>query len=128
MVTINEEQLDIIKHYYELVEVVDEALQYLSSDRFNEDGKVEQKVMQDSLMAISKIMEANEHLKRIFSNVPDKVQTFDQFESFLEELDRLNDVFDISVLRKETLQRHVAPAFEAWKMGVEKQLIKYIVH
>ena len=128
MVTINEEQLDLIKHYYELVEVVDEALQYLSSDRFNEDGKVEQKVMQDSLMAISKIMEANEQLKRIFSGVPDKVQTFNQFESFLEELDRLNDVFDISVLRKETLQHHVAPAFENWKLGVEKQLIKYIVH
>ena len=128
MVTINEEQLDLIKHYYELVEVVDEALQYLSSDRYNEDGKVEQKVMQDSLMAISKIMEANEHLKRIFSSAPDKVHTFDQFESFLDELDRLNDVFDISVLRKETLQQRVAPAFEAWKMGVEKKLIKYIVH
>ncbi|WP_100333221.1 hypothetical protein [Bacillus alkalisoli] len=128
MVTIKEEQFNVIKHYYELVEVVEEAMQYLSSDRFNEDGKVEQKVIQESLMAIAKIAEANEHLKRIFSEAPEKVRAFNQFESFLDELDRLNDVFDISFLRKETIQHHVAPAFEAWKIGVEEQLIKYIVH
>jgi hypothetical protein len=63
-----------------------------------------------------------------FSDEVDTLKAISQFEGFIDELDSLGHFSAHPIKEKEVFSTYLIPAFEEWKLDMQKQLLPFLTH
>jgi hypothetical protein len=128
MAAINEEGFLLLHQYNELLETVEEAFLYLSDDTKETSAAVSRQIVLDSYEAIGKIAEAHVQLVFLFEENMEALQSISDFSSLIDELEQVGHFDQKEGPEKEVLTTYFRPAFESWKMEMQKPVLSYIAH
>lgn len=124
----NEEEFLVLQQYNGLLESLEEAFLYLCDNADQHATDAVKQVKEDSYLAIAKIAETHVFMVNWFSHDEDALQAIGQFEGFIDELESLGHFSAHPIKEKAVFSTYLIPAFEEWKVDMQKQLLPFLTH
>lgn len=125
---LNEEEFLVLQQYNGLLESLEEAFLYLCDNAEQPATDAVKQVKEDSYLAIAKIAETHVFMVNWFSHDEDTLQAIGRFEGFSDELESLGHFNAHPIKEKEVFSTYLIPAFEEWKIDMQKQLLPLLTH
>jgi hypothetical protein len=125
---LKEEEFLVLQQYNGLLESLEEAFLYLCNNADQPLTDVAKQVKEDSFLAISKIAETHVSMVEWFSDEVGALKAISQFEGFIDELYSLGHFSEHPIKEKEVFSMYLIPAFEEWKLDMQKQLLPLLTH
>ncbi|MBM7618355.1 hypothetical protein JOC95_000197 [Bacillus tianshenii] len=128
MMRLKEEEFLVLQQYNGLLESLEEAFLYLCDNAGQPESSAVKKVKENSYLAISKIAETHVFMVNWFSHDEAALRAIGQFEGFIDELESLGHFSAHPINEKEVFSTYLIPAFEEWKVDMQKQLLPFLTH
>ncbi|MFE7060625.1 hypothetical protein ACFVAD_00570 [Sutcliffiella sp. NPDC057660] len=128
MMRLNEEVFLVLQQYNGLLESLEEAFLYLCDNADQPASNTTKQVKEDSYLAITKIVETHVFMVDWFSEQEDALKVITEFEGFIDELESLGHFSAHPIKEKEVFSTYLIPAFEEWKVDMQKQLLPFLTH
>ncbi len=127
MVKLSHEQLAVIQQYVALLETIEEGFAYVCESFTNYERTQGDVVLADIFMAFGQIGTTNERsLAHFFADDIALLNELQRFSSVVEEAWKLDGKLHDPNAKQQIVEKHVAPAFEAWKLSVMQHLRPYV--
>lgn len=126
MIELTEAQYVMVKNYNDLLETMEQGFEYTIESFENMERTQGDQILADVFTAFSQINETNEAMLDIFTEEKDVSTKIDNFKGVIAEIAKLEEVFDDQAARQTIILNHIFPAFQAWKMAIQKALKTYI--
>jgi hypothetical protein len=122
----NETQLLVVRGYLDLLETIDEAFSYVTSQPvINQVGAAE-KMLPDILAGWTKLNETHGIFRSYFIDQPSVNHSIDLFNKLINEWE--TNSYIQSKSSSYELIKWFEPSYQKWKQGMEKELQKVTVH
>ncbi len=118
-------QYDMVERYIALLDTVEEAFEYVVEGFENYERTQGDQVLADIFSAFSQIASTNENLVALFSGELMILQHLDQFRGVIKEVEKLEGAYDNQTLKQQLITQSIFPAYQAWKLSIQKSLSKY---
>jgi uncharacterized protein YicC (UPF0701 family) len=119
-VKIDEKQYELIQQYMDMLETIEEALNYVTAS-FTDIKKTEGgRVLTDVFEALGQVSESNKVFKELFNNRPEFISVLENFETVIDQAMELNGHFQESNVKEEIVKGKLSPAFLAWKLEIDQ--------
>jgi hypothetical protein len=119
-VKIDEKQYELIQQYIDMLETIEEALNYVT-ESFTDIEKTEGgRVLADVFEALGQVSESNRVFKDLFNNRPEFITVLEKFESVIDQALELNGHFQESNVKEEIVKGKLSPAFSSWKLEIDQ--------
>ncbi|MGM0837650.1 MAG: hypothetical protein ACQEV7_15945 [Bacillota bacterium] len=128
MIRFNEEEFLVLQQYNGLLESLEEAFLFLCDNVDRPSTDAAKQVKEDSYLAITKIVETHVFMVDWFSDQEDALKVITEFEGFIDELESLGHFSAHPIKEKEIFSTYLIPAFEEWKLDMQKQLLPILTH
>ncbi|MFJ8266906.1 hypothetical protein [Peribacillus asahii] len=127
MITLTEEQYQLIQQYTELVRTVNEAFTYVVTS-FDDLSYTEgDTVLSDIFTALQQLSGANSQLTILFKDLDAVNESIMQFSQVVEGVDKLDSVWGNVEARQQFIRETLAPAYTSWSERVLHILQPYAV-
>ncbi|MFB5282840.1 hypothetical protein [Peribacillus sp. Hz7] len=127
MITLTEEQYQLIQQYTELVRTVNEAFTYVVTS-FDDLSYTEgDTVLSDIFTALQQLSGANSQLTILFKDLDAVNESIMQFSQVVEGVDKLDSVWGNVEARQQFIRETLAPAYTSWSEHVLHVLQPYAV-
>ncbi|ACJ34922.1 hypothetical protein [Anoxybacillus flavithermus] len=127
MVHLTPEQLTVVHQYAALLDTIEEGFQYVIESFRNYERTQGDVVLADIFTAFSQINVTNERsLAHFFADDVALLNELQRFSSVIEEAWKLDGKLHDPNAKQQIVEKHVAPAFEAWKVSVMQHLRPYV--
>ncbi|MCX8002408.1 MAG: hypothetical protein N2661_07515 [Anoxybacillus mongoliensis] len=127
MVHLTPEQLTVVRQYAALLDTIEEGFQYVIESFANYERTQGDVVLADIFTAFGQIDTTNERsLARFFADDIALLSELQRFSSVVEEAWKLDGKLHDPNAKQQIVEKHVAPAFEAWKVSVMQHLRPYV--
>jgi hypothetical protein len=129
MVKLSHEQLAVIQQYVALLKTIEEGFAYVCESFTNYERTQGDVVLADIFMAFGQIDKTNRSsLARFFADDRAVLEEIARFSAVADEAWKLDGKLDDPNAKQEIVEKHLAPAFEAWKTGMMALLRPYVEH
>jgi len=127
MVTLTEEQYQLIQQYTGLVRTVNEAFTYVVTS-FDDLSYTEgDTVLSDIFTALQQLSGASSQLTVLFKDLEAVNESIVQFSQVVEGVDKLDSVWGNVEARQQFVRETLAPAYTSWSERVLHILQPYAV-
>lgn len=127
MVHLTPEQLTVVRQYAALLDTIEEGFQYVIESFANYERTQGDVVLADIFTAFGQIDAVNERsLAHFFADDTALLNELQRFPSVVEEAWKLDGKLHDPNAKQQIVEKHVAPAFEAWKVSVMQHLRPYV--
>ena len=127
MVKLSHEQLAVIQQYVALLETIEEGFAYVCESFTNYERTQGDVVLADIFTAFDQIDAVNERsFAQFFAGEEAVLHELKRFSSVIEEAWKLDGKLHDPNAKQQIVEKHVAPAFEAWKVSVMQHLRPYV--
>ncbi|OOE03599.1 hypothetical protein BO219_07210 [Anoxybacillus kestanbolensis] len=127
MVHLTPEQLTVVRQYAALLDTIEEGFQYVIESFANYERTQGDVVLADIFTAFGQIDATNERsLAHFFVDDTALLNELQRFSSVVEEAWKLDGKLHDPNAKQQIVEKHVAPAFEAWKVSVMQHLRPYV--
>lgn len=118
-------QYDMVERYIALLDTVEEAFEYVVEGFENYERTQSDQVLVDIFSAFSQIANTNENLVALFSGEKEILTTLEQFNGVIKEVEKLEGNYDNPMVKQQLITQSIFPAYQAWKLSIQKPLSKY---
>ncbi|MDF0726085.1 hypothetical protein PY093_05075 [Cytobacillus sp. S13-E01] len=125
MMQLSEAQFEMVDRYNSLLHTVEEAFEYVVESFENYERTQGDQVLADIFSALSQIRNTNENLVSLFREEKALVTDILKFEAVIKEVEKLEIQFEDQTLKQQLIKTNIFPAFQAWKLLMQKSLEKY---
>jgi hypothetical protein len=119
-VKIDEKQYGLIKQYMDLLETIEEALDYVTASFTHIEMTDGGRVLADVFEALGQVSESNNVFKDLFNERPEFICVFEKFEAVIDQALELSGHFQESNVKEEIVKGKLSPVFSAWKLEVDQ--------
>ncbi|MDX8363830.1 hypothetical protein [Cytobacillus sp. IB215665] len=126
MVKLDAPQYEIVKKYTELLDTIEEGLDYVKGSFDNLERTEGDRVLADIFTAFSKINDTNQQLLDIFSRNEIVRNQVNQFPGVIAECVKLEQHFSNQTEKQAIISKNIIPAFLAWKEPIQHTFSSYI--
>ncbi|MGG3841782.1 hypothetical protein [Anoxybacillus kestanbolensis] len=127
MVHLTPEQLTVVRQYAALLDTIEEGFQYVIESFANYERTQGDVVLADIFTAFGQIDETNRSsLARFFADDRAVLEEIARFSAVADEAWKLDGKLHDPNTKQQIVEKHVAPAFEAWKVSVMQHLRPYV--
>lgn len=127
MVHLTPEQLTVVRQYAALLDTIEEGFQYVIESFANYERTQGDVVLADIFTAFGQIDAVNERsFAQFFAGEEAVLHELQRFSSVVEEAWKLDGKLHDPNAKQQIVKKHVAPAFEAWKLSVMQHLRPYV--
>ncbi|WP_461201895.1 hypothetical protein [Anoxybacillus sp. TBDG-1] len=127
MVHLTSEQLTVVRQYAALLDTIKEGFQYVKESFVDYERTQGDVVLADILEAFDQIDTVNERsFAQFFADDIALLNELQRFSSVVEEAWKLDGNLHDPHAKQQIVEKHVAPAFEAWKVSVMQHLRPYV--
>lgn len=127
MVHLTPEQLTVVRQYAALLDTIEEGFHYVIESFANYERTQGDVVLADIFTAFGQIDTTNERsLAHFFADDTALLNELQRFSSVVEEAWKLDGKLHDPNAKQQIVEKHVAPAFEAWKVSMMQHLRPYI--
>ena len=127
MVHLTPEQLTVVRQYAALLDTIEEGFHYVIESFANYERTQGDVVLADILEAFDQIDAVNERsFAQFFAGEEAVLHELKRFSSVIEEAWKLDGKLHDPNAKQQIVEKHVAPAFEAWKVSVMQHLRPYV--
>ena len=127
MITLTEEQYQLIQQYTELVRTVNEAFTYVVTSFDDLPYTEGDTVLSDIFTALQQLSGANSQLTVLFKDLDAVNESIMQFSQVVEGVDKLDSVWGNVEARQQFVRATLAPAYTSWSDRVLHILQPYAV-
>jgi hypothetical protein len=125
MIQLSVFQYDMVERYTALLDTVEEAFEYVIEGFENYERTQSDQVLVDIFSAFSQIANTNENLVELFSGDKETLQNVDCFNGVIKEVEKLEGAYENHTLKQQLITQTIFPAYQAWKLSIQKSLSKY---
>jgi hypothetical protein len=119
-IKIDEKQYELIQQYIDMLETIEDALEYVTAS-FTDIEKTEGgRVLADVFGALGQVSESNKIFRDLFSNRPEFITVLEEFETVIDQALELNGHFQESNVKEEIVKGKLSPAFSDWKLKIDR--------
>lgn len=127
MVHLTPEQLTVVRQYAALLDTIEEGFHYVIESFANYERTQGDVVLADIFTAFGQIGATNERsLAHFFADDIALLNELQRFSSVVEEAWKLDGKLHDPNAKQQIVEKHVARAFEEWKVSVMQHLRPYI--
>jgi len=126
MIVLTNAQLEMTQRYISLLDTIAEGFKYIEESFTNYERTQADEILADIFTAFARIAETNEKLARLFADEQGIVNQLCLFHGVLEHAYKLDGKLHDPNYKQLIIQKHLSPAFEAWKLSILQSLKKYI--
>ncbi|KIQ95161.1 hypothetical protein LH47_00708 [Anoxybacillus thermarum] len=127
MLQLTPEQLTVVRQYATLLDTIEEGFQYVKESFVDYERTQGDAVLADILEAFDQIDAVNERsFAQFFAGEEAVLHELKRFASVIEEAWKLDGKLHDTNAKQQVVEKHLAPAFEAWKVSVMQHLRPYI--
>ncbi|EMI09484.1 hypothetical protein NOW01_05775 [Anoxybacillus salavatliensis] len=127
MIQLTPEQLTVVRQYAALLDTIEEGFHYVIESFTNYERTQGDVVLADIFTAFGQIDRANERsLAHFFADDVALLNDIQRFSSVVEEAWKLDGKLHDPNEKQKIIEKHVAPAFEAWKVSMMQHLRPYV--
>ena len=127
MVHLTPKQLTVVRQYAALLDTIEEGFQYVIESFANYERTQGDVVLADIFTAFGQIDAVNERsLAHFFADDIALLNELQRVSSVVEEAWKLDGKLHDPNAKQQIVEKHVAPAFEAWKLSVMQHLRPYV--
>jgi hypothetical protein len=124
----NENQLEVVRGYLELLETIDEAFSYVTSQPLINQVGAAERMFPDILAGWTKLNETHKLISSYFVELPSVRQSIEKFDRLIEE----SALKRIPGFQTENpsyiLIKKLEPSYQEWKQVMAQKLLKVVVH
>jgi hypothetical protein len=119
-IKIDEKQYELIQQYIDMLETIEDALDYVTAS-FTDIEKTEGgRVLADVFGALGQVSESNKIFRDLFRNRPEFITVLEEFETVIDQALELNGHFQESNVKEEIVKGKLSPAFSDWKLKIDR--------
>ncbi|NQD65119.1 hypothetical protein HP456_04220 [Bacillus haikouensis] len=119
-IKIDEKQYELIQQYIDMLETIEDALDYVTAS-FTDIEKTEGgRVLADVFGALGQVSESNKIFRDLFSNRPEFITVLEEFETVIDQALELNGHFQESNVKEEIVKGKLSPAFSDWRLKIDR--------
>ena len=126
MITLTNAQFDMVQRYAALLDTIEEGFGYIEESFTNYERTQADEILADIFDAFARITQTNTQLILLFANEQEIVKQLNLFHAVLEEAYKLDGKLNDQNYKQLVIQKHLSPAFQAWKLSIQQTLNKYI--
>jgi hypothetical protein len=127
-VKIDEKQYELIQQYIDMLETIEEALDYVTASFADIEKTEGDKVLADVFEALGQVSESNKVFKDMFKDRPEFIIVLEKFEMVIDQAMELNGHFQESNMKEEIVKGKLSPAFSAWKLEIDQVMKPLLNH
>ena len=125
MITLTEEQFQLIQQYLELVRTINEAFSYVVTsfdDLSYTEGDV---VLGDIFTALAQLEGTNTQLNIFFNNQVSVKDAINPFANIVQKVTELETVWDNIEARQQLIRENLSPMYATWSNDILQALPTY---
>ncbi|QOR66242.1 hypothetical protein IM538_21165 [Cytobacillus suaedae] len=125
MIQLSVFQYDMVERYTALLDTVEQAFEYVVEGFDDFERTQGDQVLEDIFSAFTQIVNTNENLIALFSGEKDILHNLEQFNAVIKEVEKLEGSYENPILKQQVITQSLFPAYQAWKLSIQKPLSKY---